>query len=92
MVRPVGMLDLIEGDEVDHKVLAVPTRHPTYDSVRGLADVFQHVLTEVQHFFKIYKELEGSTAVVKGWRDVADAGSVIRAARERHLAKKSRKT
>jgi inorganic pyrophosphatase len=58
-VRPMGMLDMLEESKYDHKVLAVPERSPRYEQIQSLQDVPPHVLTEVQHFFEIYKELEG---------------------------------
>jgi inorganic pyrophosphatase len=88
-IRPVGMLDLVEESEIDHKVLAVGSRHPVYGSIQHLGDVSPHVLTEVQHFFEIYKELEGSGARAKGWRDRTEAQDTIREARERWLAKRT---
>jgi len=84
-VRPVGMLDMIEDSTYDHKILAVPARSPRYEQIRGLEDVPPHVLTEVQHFFEIYKELEGKTAKMKGWQGVADARAAIQASRDRYL-------
>ena len=84
-VRPVGMLDIIEDSTYDHKILAVPARSPRYEQIRGIEDVAPHVLTEVQHFFEIYKELEGKTVTMKGWQSVADARAAIQASRDRYL-------
>ncbi len=85
-VRPVGMLDMIEGSSYDHKILAVPARSPRYEQIRDLADVAPHVLNEVQHFFEIYKELEGKAVVGKGWQDQSAARAVILDSRNRYLA------
>lgn len=40
---------------------------------------------EVQHFFEIYKELEGNAVELKGWKDVDEAQAAIRQSRERYL-------
>jgi len=84
-VRPVGMLDMVEESQYDHKILAVPERSPRYDQIRNLNDVPPHVLTEIQHFFEIYKELEGKAAQIKGWQDADDARSAIAESRKRYL-------
>ncbi len=84
-VRPVGMLDMVEESQYDHKILAVPERSPRYDQIRNLNDVPPHVLTEIQHFFEIYKELEGKADQIKGWQDADDARSAIAESRKRYL-------
>ncbi len=84
-VRPVGMLDMLEESKYDHKILAVPESSPRYKQVQDLEDVPPHVLTEVQHFFEIYKELEGKTVEMKGWQNVAGARTAIQESRKRYL-------
>jgi len=85
-VRPVGMLDMLEGSRYDHKILAVPEHSPRYEQIQGLEDLPPHVLTEVQHFFEIYKELEGKTVEMKGWQNLAEARTAIQKSRSRYLA------
>jgi inorganic pyrophosphatase len=85
-VRPIGMLDMLEESQYDHKILAVPERSPRYEHIQRLEDVPPHVLTEVQHFFNIYKELEGKSVGMKGWQGVDAAHAAILEARERYLA------
>ena len=84
-VRPVGMLDMLEDGRYDHKILAVPECSPRFEQIRGLEDVSPHVLTEVQHFFEIYKELEGKPVEMKGWQNVDHARAAIAESRERYL-------
>ncbi len=84
-VRPIGMLDMLEESQFDHKILAVPEQSPRYEQMQNLDDVPPHVLTEVQHFFEIYKELEGKTVEMKGWQNFEDARAVIAQSRRRYL-------
>src|SRR5471032_3249524 len=58
-VRPIGVLNMIDQDLSDQKVLAVPNRNPRYDEVHSMDGIFAHVRLEIEHFFTIYKELEG---------------------------------
>ena len=67
VVRPVGVFEMRDEKGLDEKILAVPVRDPLYDEFRDLDDVPKHYLREVEHFFAIYKELEGYSTTVLGW-------------------------
>jgi Inorganic pyrophosphatase len=54
---------------MDDKVLAVPINDPIYNSIRRLADVPPHLPNEIEHFFSVYKELEGKQVESFGWHD-----------------------
>src|SRR5215471_7407539 len=40
-IRPVGLLEMIDRSEADHKILAVPVRNPRFDQMRAMEDVPQ---------------------------------------------------
>ena len=84
-VRAIGMLNLMEEARYDHKILAVPERSPRYEQIRDLDDVPPHIVTEVQHFFEIYKELEGKPAQIRGWQGVKNARAAIAESRNRYV-------
>jgi len=86
-VRPVGMLEMVDQNEPDQKVLAVPNRNPRFDQIQTISDVFPHNLREVEHFFAIYKELEEKRTEMRGWRGAAEAYDTIRQCRRRYLQK-----
>jgi len=81
-VRPVGAFEMRDERGLDEKILAVPLHDPLYEEYRDLNDVPGHYLREVEHFFAIYKELEGVHTEVGGWRDRAVAYRMITAACE----------
>src|SRR5215813_6885824 len=56
-VRPVGFLEMVDQGKEDEKILAVGTSNPIYSEVHSYRDVYPHVLKEVEHFFRVYKEL-----------------------------------
>ena len=85
-VRPIGVLDLMDGGDHDHKILAVSIHDPRQNEVLSTGDVSTHVRREIEHFFAIYKELENKTTQIKGWHGVDAAQQVIRESRERYLA------
>jgi inorganic pyrophosphatase len=84
-VRPVGMLEMVDQQEPDQKILAVPNRNPRFDPIHTMDQVFPHNLREIEHFFAIYKELEGKRTEMRGWRGPREARELIRLCRERYL-------
>jgi inorganic pyrophosphatase len=88
MVRPVGILNMIDSSERDQKVLAVPTRNPRYEQIHTIDQVFPHVRREVEHFFTIYKELEGKRTEMEGWGGPKEARKAILESRQAYLEAK----
>jgi inorganic pyrophosphatase len=84
-VRPVGVLNMVDNDERDQKVLAVPTRNPRYDQIHTMDQIFSHVRKEIEYFFSIYKELEGKRTKMNGWGGPGDARRAISESRARYL-------
>jgi inorganic pyrophosphatase len=84
-VRPVGVLEMVDSNEPDQKVLAVPNRNPRFDQIHTIDQVFPHTLREIEHFFAIYKELEGKRTEMLGWKGPRDARDLIRLCRQRYL-------
>lgn len=76
-VRPVGLFRMLDRGDPDDKVLAVPDKDPMYRDIHDLADVPQHFLAEVSHFFSVYKDLEGARVEVEGWDSAAVAKEKI---------------
>jgi inorganic pyrophosphatase len=66
-VRVIGMLRMVDHGVEDNKLLAIPVRDPHYSHIKKLGDVPEDRLNEIEHFFKVYKQLEGKKVVVKGW-------------------------
>lgn len=83
-VRPIGVFEMRDEKGLDEKILCVPLRDPLYEEYHDLSDAAAHYLREVEHFFAIYKELEGVTTTIVGWRDRAHAIASITACCERY--------
>ena len=88
-VRPVGLLNMVDENERDQKILAVPNRDPRYDQVHTMDQIFSHVKREIEHFFAIYKELEGRVTQMQGWDGPREARKAIMECRKRYLDRKS---
>ncbi len=72
-VRPIGVLDMVDGGEGDAKVLAVPTADPRWKNTKDLSDIEPHFLDEIKHFFTVYKDLQKKKVEVGEWRNASEA-------------------
>jgi len=84
-VRPVGILNMVDNEEADQKIIAVPNRNPRYDEVHTMDQIFPHVRREIEHFFTIYKELEGKKTQMQGWGRPMEAREVVVKSRRSYL-------
>jgi len=69
----------------DEKILAYATGNPRFKGVESYAEVPPHILLEVEHFFSVYKDLEGKRTKVLGWKDRDTAQEIIRASHRRYF-------
>lgn len=82
--RPVGMLEMKDDKGIDEKVLAVAEGDPRFSNFKDLQDIAPHLLREIEHFFNVYKELEGRESNTYGWSDKKKAHERI----QKYLIKK----
>jgi inorganic pyrophosphatase len=85
--RPIGLFEMLDQGIRDEKILAYATGNPRFSSIQNYTDVMPHILKEVEHFFSIYKDLEGKRTKVLGWKDRETAHRVILRSHERFGAK-----
>jgi inorganic pyrophosphatase len=76
-VRPIGMFRMTDEKGEDEKVLCVPLRDPTWSHVIGLDGIPKPLLDEIEHFFQVYKDLEGHEVQTDGFEDLAAAKRVV---------------
>ena len=84
--RPVGVLRMQDEKGPDEKILCVPERDPMWSSVSDLRDVHPNLLAEIEHFFRVYKDLEEKEVRTQGFGDRAEALHAIDEARSRAAA------
>ena len=83
--RIVGYLDMVDNDEPDQKIIAVMDTDPRFSHISELADIQQHTLREIKHFFKTYKDLQQNKKVeVYEFHDKIDALELIQVCLERY--------
>ncbi len=77
--RPIGVLAMTDEAGPDSKILCVALGDPSMGSYSDIDDVAPHLLDEIEHFFRVYKQLEPHKSVAVGdWRSAADAERLIR--------------
>lgn len=76
--RPIGVLRMLDQGETDEKIIAVPFNDPNYNTYQDISELPCHIHEEIQHFFSVYKNLEGKKTVVKEVLGVNEARKVIR--------------
>lgn len=62
---PIGVVKMVDNNEVDEKIISVPFRDPVYSGYRDISTLPQHIIQEISHFFEVYKALEHSDTSVK---------------------------
>ena len=78
--RPVGVLLMEDEGGQDEKIIAVPVSKltPLYDHVKSHEDLPKSLMSQIQHFFEHYKDLEnGKWVKVVGFADAKKAESLI---------------
>jgi len=84
VVRTLGIFEMSDDKGGDEKVLAVPIHDPLYNDYQDLEHAPKHFLREVEHFFGMYKELEGVKTDVVGWGGRKRAHELILRACDRY--------
>jgi len=78
---------LLDRGEPDDKILGVPVSDPYHEEYYDIADLPAHYLKEVEHFFAIYKDLEGKRMQTMGWGKSDEAMQIISASIAKYAAK-----
>lgn len=76
-VYPIGVITMNDNGKNDEKIIAIPFTDPNYNSYKTIADLPKHVFDEMQHFFSVYKQLEGKNTAVNTVRGREDAIAII---------------
>jgi inorganic pyrophosphatase len=74
--KPIGLVKMIDENEVDEKIIAVSINDPSKNLYSDIAELPEHIFSEIKHFFTVYKQLEGKKTVVteiKGQEDAKEA-------------------
>lgn len=83
-VRPVGILKMIDGGDIDDNVIAVPISKidPTYEDIKTIDDLPAIERARIEQFFAVYKKLPDGRKIVelKGYEGVNSAVDMLKTA------------
>lgn len=82
--KPIGVFKMRDEKGDDEKILTVPISDPLWNNLETLKDVPPHLLKEIEHFFSIYKDLEGKKVEIIGWEDRDEAVKVFNECKGRY--------
>lgn len=75
---PIGVIKMVDGGELDEKIIAVPLNDPNYKHFSDINELPGHVFDEMMHFFEVYKMLEHKVTTVKEICHKHEATEIIR--------------
>ena len=81
---PIGMITMIDDNESDEKIIAIPFNDPFLNSYHDISELPQHQFQEIKHFFEIYKYLENKTTRVDNIYGKNEALKSIAKCKERY--------
>src|SRR5512140_2669518 len=86
--RTIGLMTMIDAGKKDHKIIAVATEDPEFNSYREAAEMPPHRLRMLQRFFQHYKQLEGKLVEVDRIQPAGDAIPIIVDALDRYTVQR----
>ena len=75
--RPLGVVKMIDSGAIDEKIIAVVENDPFMSNYKTINDLPHHMLEEMKHFFRVYKQLEGKDTYIEKVEDLASAKKII---------------
>lgn len=75
---PIGVIIMTDRNEKDEKVIAIPFGDPQYNSYKDIGELPKHILDELTHFLKVYKELENKSVHIDFTGGANEAKNVIK--------------
>ena len=63
--RVVGMMEMIDNDETDHKIVCVAEKDPRYEHVKSVEDLSPFERKDLKTFMEIYKYAQTGPGTVK---------------------------
>lgn len=81
---PIGVMRMIDADEVDDKIIAIPCHDPAWNYYTDISQLPPHRANEIAHFFEVYKELEHTLTATSDAHGKEEAMEVIQSCIDRY--------
>lgn len=86
---PVGVIRMIDGEDMDEKIIALPFGDPVYRDYADIKELPAHIASEISHFFSVYKALEDKPTLIENVQDAQTAREVIQECIAAYLREKN---
>ena len=84
---PIGVINMIDSMQNDEKIIAVAKKDPFLSVYQDIAELPNHISSEIMHFFEVYKQLEDKQTVVERISGREEAEKIIKEALDRYNKK-----
>lgn len=74
---PIGVIKMVDSDQIDEKIIAIPFGDPSLTQYKDIDELPAHLLTEMGHFFEVYKSLEGKKTYILDVEGAESAKQII---------------
>ena len=88
--RTIGLMTMIDAGKKDHKIIAIATDDPEFNSYHEISEMPPHRLTMLRRFFQDYKQLEGKIVEVDEIEPSKNAFPIIEDALARYSRQRRR--
>ena len=82
-VKPIGVFHMADEKGPDEKIICVPVSDLIGNKVDDLSGLNPHLIKEIEHFFRVYKDLEEKKVDVGDWGDAKEAKEIVEQCIER---------
>ena len=84
---PIGVITMVDNGKRDEKIIAIPFNDPTYNNYKSITELPGHIFEEMQHFFRVYKELENKSTSVSEVDDHEVAIDIVQKSIDEYIDK-----
>jgi inorganic pyrophosphatase len=91
-VKAIGVFHMTDEKGPDEKIICVPVSDPIWSNNNDISDLNPHRLKEIEHFFKVYKDLEKKKVDVGGWGNAEEATQIFHESVKRYQESEYKKT
>ena len=85
--HPIGMITMMDQNKLDEKIIAVPFDDPNYSEYKHINELPGHIVSEMRHFFTVYKSLEKKETMVDEEQGPEEAKTSIQNALDSYIEK-----
>lgn len=74
---PIGVIKMIDGNELDQKIIAIPFGDPQNNCYTDISELPKHIFDELIHFLTVYKQLENKPVKIESISGRTDAVATV---------------